>query len=83
MGLIEQASNIAYALRHGNIDVDDTCSVIDLYETLLGCIGYLQTIARNENITFISEGEYSVELPELYRKEDMPKLWKKNKLQEA
>lgn len=69
MGLLEQASNIAHALRNNKIDVTDTCEIIDLYETLLGCIGYLQAIAENENITFIKES--SVMLPELYRKEYM------------
>lgn len=73
MGLLEQASNIAYALRNNNLDTTDTCNVIDLYETLLGCIGYLQAIAENEDISFIKEGQYHVNLPELYRKEYMIK----------
>ena len=67
--LLEQASNIAYALRNGKIDVTDTLEVIDIYETLLGCIGYLQAIAKNEGIDFINNTE--VILPELYRKEYM------------
>ena len=71
MGILEQASNIAYALRKGKIDTTDVCEVIDLYETLLGCIGYLQAIAENENISFIKE--YSVVLPDLYKKEYMLK----------
>jgi hypothetical protein len=73
MGLVEQASNIGYALRNNKFDVTDTCTVIDLYETLLSCIGYLQAIAENENISFIKEGQYHVNLPELYRKEYMIK----------
>ena len=73
MGLLEQASNIAYALRNNKVDVTDTCEIIDLYETLLGCIGYLQAIAENEDISFIKSKEYSVVLPELYRKEYMLK----------
>ena len=73
MGLVEQASNIGYALRNHKLDVTDTCAVIDLYDTLLGCIGYLQAIAENENISFIKEGQYHVNLPELYRKEYMIK----------
>ena len=73
MGTLEQASNIAYALRKGKIDTTDICEVIDLYETLLGCIGYLQAIAENENISFIKSKEYSVVLPDLYRKEYMLK----------
>ena len=73
MGLLEQASNIAYALRKNKLDLTDTSGIIDLYETLLGCIGYLQAIAENENIQFIKSKEYSVVLPELYRKEYMLK----------
>ena len=73
MGLLEQASNIAHALRNNKLDVTDTCEVIDLYETLLGCIGYLQAIAENEDISFIKSKEYSVVLPELHRKEYMLK----------
>jgi hypothetical protein len=73
MGLLEQASNIAYALRNNKVDVTDTCEIIDLYETLLGCIGYLQAIAENEDISFIKSKEYSVVLPEFYRKEYMLK----------
>ena len=73
MGLLEQASNIAHALRNNKLDVTDTCEVIDLYETLLGCIGYLQAIAENEDISFIKSKECSVVLPELYRKEYMLK----------
>ena len=73
MGILEQASNIAYALRKGKIDTTDVCEVIDLYETLLGCIGYLQAIAENEDISFIKSKEYSVVLPDLYKKEYMLK----------
>ena len=73
MGLLEQASNIAHALRNNKVDVTDTCEIIDLYETLLGCIGYLQAIAENEDISLIKSKEYSVVLPELYRKEYMLK----------
>ena len=73
MGLLEQASNIAHALRSNKVDVTDTCEIIDLYETLLGCIGYLQAIAENEDISFIKSKEYSVVLPEFYRKEYMLK----------
>ena len=73
MGLLEQASNIAHALRNNKVDVTDTCEIIDLYETLLGCIGYLQAIAENEDISFIKSKEYSVVLPEFYRKEYMLK----------
>lgn len=78
MGLLEQASNIAYALRKSKLDTTDVCGVIDLYDTLLGCIGYLQAIAENENIQYIKSKEYSVILPELYRKEYMLKN-KRNK----
>ena len=73
MGLLEQASNIAYALRNNKLDVTNTLDVIDLYEILLDCIGYLQAIAEHEDIAFIKDKEYSVVLPEFYQKEYMLK----------
>ena len=71
MAILEQASNIAHALRNNKLDVKDVCEVIDIYETLLGCVGYIQAIAENENIDFIKSGQYHVDLPEVYRKEYM------------